>query len=335
MYYKIMFMMILMIGTLVSISSYSWMGMWIGLEINLLSIIPLMSDVKNMQASEASLKYFITQALASTLLLFSIIMMSLSFTYNYDFNLYMSLILNTSLLTKMGAAPFHFWFPEVMEGLNWSTSLIMLTWQKLAPMTLLTYFSYSSFYIILSIVFSMLISGIMGLNQTSLRKILAYSSINHIGWMLSTILIMETMWFYYFIIYTIITINILLIFQALNIFHLKQLFISMNYHYLLKFFFILNFLSLGGLPPFLGFFPKWLTIQNLIQSNMYTISFLMIVMTLMTLYFYLRITFTTMLLSTNEVSFYTHPNLKMTYMWIFNFISLIGLIFSTIAFNYL
>nr|WJR82111.1 NADH dehydrogenase subunit 2 [Amphimallon sp.] len=333
MYYKLMFMCMLMTGTLIAISSYSWMGMWIGLEINLLSIIPLMSDSKNMMASEAALKYFISQSLASTLLLFSIIMMSLNLPNIENNNLYFSLILNTSLLTKMGAAPFHFWFPEVMEGLNWSTSTIMLTWQKMAPMILLTYFNYTTNYIILAILFSMIISGIMGLNQTSIRKILTYSSINHIGWMLSTIISMQTIWMYYFLTYTIMTLNIIMILKLINVFHLKQLYTSMNYNYLLKFFFILNFLSLGGLPPFLGFFPKWLTIQTLVANQMIAISILMILMTLMTLYFYVRITFSTVLLKTKEISFFHSPQIKKSYILIFNLIAMLGLLFSTLTFN--
>nr|UAM91021.1 NADH dehydrogenase subunit 2 [Holotrichia niponensis] len=335
MYYKSMFFTSLMIGTLISISSYSWMGMWMGLEINLLSIIPLMSDTKNMMASEAALKYFITQTLASTLLLFSIIMLTLNLPYNFGPNLYLTLILNTSLFMKMGAAPFHFWFPEMIEGLNWSMSLVMLTWQKIAPMILLTYFMFSPSYIFLIIIFSMLISGLMGLNQTSLRKIMAYSSINHIGWMLSTMLVMETLWLYYFVIYSLISMNIIFALKIFNIFHQKKLFILMNFDYLTKFFFILNFLSLGGLPPFLGFFPKWLTIQSLIEKQMFLLSALMIVMTLMTLYFYLRITFTTLLLKTNEVSFFIiTPNNK-SLMMVFNFITMISLIFSTMLFNFL
>nr|YP_010546429.1 NADH dehydrogenase subunit 2 [Miridiba trichophora]UYI30125.1 NADH dehydrogenase subunit 2 [Miridiba trichophora] len=334
MYHKIMFMTSMMTGTLIAISSYSWMGMWMGLEINLLSIIPLMSDTKNMMASEAALKYFITQALASTLLLFAIIMLSMNFQYNLDTKIYFNLILNTSLLTKMGAAPFHFWFPKVIEGLNWTMTLIMLTWQKIAPMILLTYFNQNIPYLILTIIFSMMISGIMGLNQTSLRKIMAYSSINHIGWMLGTILVNETIWLYYFIIYTIISINIILIFKTLNIYHINQLHISMNYNSLVKFFFILNFLSLGGLPPFLGFFPKWITIQSLVQYEMYSLSFLMILMTLMTLYFYLRITFATLLLKPSEISYYQHPQINNFMILTFNILSLMGLIFSTITFNY-
>nr|QZJ45820.1 NADH dehydrogenase subunit 2 [Holotrichia parallela] len=335
MYYKTMFLASLMTGTLIAISSYSWMGMWMGLEINLLSIIPLMSSIKNMMASEAALKYFISQALASTILMFSIIMMSLNLGYNLNFNLYLTLMLNTSLFLKMGAAPFHYWFPEVMEGLTWLMSMMMLTWQKIAPMILLTYFSYSSTYLILIIIFCMLISGLMGLNQTSMRKILAYSSINHIGWMLSTLLIMETLWLYYFVIYSVITVNIIFAMKIFNIFHQKQLFISMNFNYLMKFFFILNFLSLGGLPPFLGFLPKWITIQTLIKNQMFLMSTLMIIMTLMTLYFYLRVTFTTLLLKTNEITFFNQIPLNKSLMLMINFISLISLILSTLMFNFM
>nr|YP_010363603.1 NADH dehydrogenase subunit 2 [Trichogomphus mongol]UNZ12717.1 NADH dehydrogenase subunit 2 [Trichogomphus mongol] len=333
MYYKILFYLTLMIGTLISISSYSWMGMWIGLEINLLSMIPLISKINNMMASEAALKYFITQTLASSILLLSIIMMSMNNMYNMNSILYFTMIFNTALFTKMGAAPFHFWFPEVMEGLNWTNSLIMLTWQKLAPMVLLLYSTKFFTYLILIIIISMMVSGIMGLNQVSLRKILAYSSINHIGWMLSSMMFMETIWFYYYIIYVIITINIVLIFNMLNIFYLNQLYISMNNNFHIKFFFILNFLSLGGLPPFLGFMPKWLTIQLLTESNMYMLATIMVIMTLMTLYFYMRITFSTILLSKTYTYYYNHNMINNHLIMLINFISIMGLVISTFLFN--
>nr|UFR83020.1 NADH dehydrogenase subunit 2 [Xylotrupes sumatrensis] len=333
MYYKILFYLTLMIGTLISISSYSWMGMWIGLEINLLSMIPLISKINNMMASEAALKYFITQTLASSILLLSIIMMSMNNMYNMNSILYFMMIFNTALFTKMGAAPFHFWFPEVMEGLNWTNSLIMLTWQKLAPMVLLLYSTKFFMYMILIIIISMMVSGIMGLNQVSLRKILAYSSINHIGWMLSSMMFMETIWFYYYIIYIIITINIVLILKMLNIFYLNQLYISMNNNFYMKFFFILNFLSLGGLPPFLGFLPKWLTIQLLTESNMYMLATIMVIMTLMTLYFYMRITFSTILLSKTYTYYYNHNYMNNHLIMLINFISIMGLVISTFLFN--
>nr|AND96224.1 NADH deshydrogenase subunit 2 [Onthophagus bonasus] len=334
MFYKLIFSSTLIFGTLISISSYSWMGMWLGLEINLLSIIPLMSNTKNSMASEAAMKYFITQALASTILLFSIILMSLNFSYLIN-NFYLTMVFNTSLFIKMGAAPFHFWFPEVMEGLSWTNSFIMLTWQKIAPLVLITYTNFQSLtYLILIIIMSSIISGIMGMNQTSMRKILAYSSINHLSWMLASMLFFETIWLYYFLVYMIITLNIVIILNKFNIFMLSQLFLSINDYPLIKFFFMLNFMSLGGLPPFLGFMPKWLTIQILIKMNLYSLSLIVIVMTLITLFFYMRIITLGIIMSTNNNLYYKMPYLnQLNNIYLINFIVLMSLLFITILFN--
>nr|YP_010154877.1 NADH dehydrogenase subunit 2 [Melanophila acuminata]QQX28196.1 NADH dehydrogenase subunit 2 [Melanophila acuminata] len=338
-FYKIMFFFSLISGTLISISSYSWLGMWVGLEINLLSIIPLMNNSKNLFSSEASLKYFITQALASSILLFSIILlMSMdNFINNMNLNNLNIIIMNSALLTKTGAAPFHFWFPEVMEGLNWMNSLILLTWQKLAPMILLMYNLNMTTFFTIIIIMCLTVGSIMGLNQISLRKILAYSSINHIGWMIAAMMFLELIWLYYFIIYTIISLNIILIFNYFKIFFIKQLFSSFNQNPSLKMMFSFNFFSLGGLPPFLGFFPKWLTIQMLVQNKFYFLTFTMIIMTLITLYYYIRISFSSLLLNNSELNFKLDPFLptKNFYIFLFNFISLLSLIFCTIVFNWL
>nr|YP_006576030.1 NADH dehydrogenase subunit 2 [Necrophila americana]ACZ58557.1 NADH dehydrogenase subunit 2 [Necrophila americana] len=331
--YKLLFFTTMIIGTLVSISSNSWMGMWMGLEINLLSIIPLMNNNENALSVEASLKYFITQAIASTIILFSIIMMSFSFDIKFIESSCI-LIFNSALLTKMGSAPFHFWFPEVMEGLNWFNCLILLTWQKIAPMVLITYnFNFPLFFSMI-IIFSMLISGIMGLNQISLRKILAYSSINHIAWMLASMFTMESTWMFYFSVYTIISINIVLIFKILNIYYVSQIFMAMKQETLTKFFFILNFLSLGGLPPFLGFFPKWITIQGLIENKFYFLSFLMVILTLLTLFYYMRLIFSALMLNSSELNFTLEFSSNRFWIFTYNSISLVGLVFCTLMFNF-
>nr|YP_010430472.1 NADH dehydrogenase subunit 2 [Nigidius sinicus]USR68896.1 NADH dehydrogenase subunit 2 [Nigidius sinicus] len=332
---KIMFSTSLMMGTLIAISSYSWMGMWIGLEINLLSFIPLIKSKNNIFSSEAALKYFIVQAIASTILLFSIILLSLISMYLIEFKSPLTMILNSSLLLKMGSAPFHFWFPEVMEGLTWSSSLTLLTWQKIAPMILFIYLNKNIMFISIIIISCMLISGIMGQNQLSLRKIMAYSSINHIGWMIASSLMSESIWTFYFIIYSIISINIIMMFKTLNIFYFKQMIISSTKNTSLKLFLILNFLSLGGLPPFLGFFPKWLTIQAMTEKNMLTLATLMIILTLMTLYFYMQLTFTSTTLSTSLI-IYNLNNLESKFLILSsNLITLLSLIILTLIFNYM
>nr|YP_009995272.1 NADH dehydrogenase subunit 2 [Ochthebius quadricollis]QNP09662.1 NADH dehydrogenase subunit 2 [Ochthebius quadricollis] len=329
--YKLMFLISMMIGTLITISSYSWMGMWMGLEINLLSIIPLFTNSKNMLNNESALKYFITQAMASTIMLFSIIILSSNILENWENNL--NMIFNSSMFTKMGAAPFHFWFPEVMEGLNWNNCLLLLTWQKIAPMILIMYNNMTMFFSII-IIFSMMISGILGINQTSMRKILAYSSINHIGWMISSMMFMETIWMIYFITYSIISINIIMIFKKFNLFYMKQIFTMLNNNNMLKMFFIMNFLSLGGLPPFLGFLPKWLTIQLLIENNMIMITTIMVIMTLFTLYFYMRITFSTLMINMNEINYNYSSKYYNWNLMLLNFLSLMGLLLVTFFFNF-
>lgn len=338
--YKIIFISFLIIGTIISISANSWIGIWLGLEINLISIIPLLTKQKNIISSEASLKYFITQAIASTILIFSIIMIinKTNTINNLEFYQYLNMILNSALLTKMGAAPFHFWFPEVIEGLRWINCLIILTWQKIAPIVLLMYNITTIYFITIIIIFSIVIRGIIGLNQTSLRKILAYSSINHIAWIISSIIFLETIWIYYFTIYSLIRINIILIFNILKTFYLKQLFSSFNRNIPIKLIFIINFLSLGGLPPFLGFFPKWITIQTIVENNLIRIPFIIVITTLLTLYFYIRITFSTTLIRVEETNWTTNKNLKKFNNFriiSFNFIMIIRLVLCTIIFNWL
>nr|ARH54845.1 NADH dehydrogenase subunit 2 [Agathidium nigripenne] len=326
------FFITLIMGTMISISSYSWFGMWMGLEINLLSIIPLMNNSMSMSQSEASLKYFLVQALASTILMFSLILMSkfqmfLIIKYNNS----LMIMFNSALLMKMGAAPFHFWFPEIMEGLSWMNCLIMLTWQKIAPMMLLI--MKNTMFFMTIIMFSMLISGIMGLNQISMRKILAFSSINHIGWMLTSILFMKSIWLLYFIVYSIISINMITMFNKFNIFNMNQLFNLLNKNKILKFCFMLNFLSLSGLPPFLGFVPKWMTIQLAINNQMYLFTLIIVIMTLFTMFYYIRLMLNTLLMNSNSIKNLNFISKNMFSIFFFNFISLTSLILITISFN--
>nr|AXS65425.1 NADH dehydrogenase subunit 2 [Bostrichoidea sp. 3 KM-2017] len=297
--YKLTFYLTMLTGTMITISSNSWISMWMGLEINLLSIIPLLSNTKNKFESEAAMKYFIVQALASTVFLMSIIM-KLSDIEMLNSSNVTSLIMDSAILTKMGAAPFHFWFPEIMEGLSWINSTIMLTWQKIGPMIIFMYSPKSMIFTFFVIISSMTISGIMGINQTSMRKIMAYSSINHIGWMIGALLCNQTVWTIYLFIYTLMTININMMLKKLNIFSTKQMTNMMNQSKNMKLLFSMNFLSLGGIPPFVGFIPKWLTINSMIQSNMIFMSILMIILTLLTLFFYMRISFSSIMMTMTE-----------------------------------
>nr|AYW52181.1 NADH dehydrogenase subunit 2 [Lamiinae sp. 1 ACP-2013] len=323
----------MILGTILAISSYSWFSMWMGLEINLLSIIPLLNSKSNSYPTESMLKYFITQALASSILILSIIL-SLNFNefifMNFDI---FDMMLSSALLIKLGAAPFHTWFPEVLEGLSWKNCLIMLIWQKIAPMALLFYNSQLTNFMFFIILCSSIISGIQGLNQISLRKIMAYSSINHISWMLTSMLNSQSIWMFYFIVYSIISLNMILIFNQFEIYYFFQLLIILNFSKSLKLLFIFNLLSLGGLPPFLGFYPKWLVINNLVNNNFYFLSVALIISTLVTLYFYFRLTLSSFMINHSETLIYLPKKFKFLY-FLFNIISLLSLIICALSFNF-
>nr|QHZ87392.1 NADH dehydrogenase subunit 2 [Ephemera sp. XL-2019] len=325
--------MTLTLGTLFSISSSSWLGAWAGLEINLLSFIPLMTQNSKFSA-EAALKYFLVQALASSILLFAIIILyTLKSLIMWDYMVINpTLILSAALLIKLGAAPFHFWFPGVMEGLNWSCNIILMTWQKVAPMMLLSYIISLNMFYSLVIVVSVIAGSLGGFNQTSLRKIMAYSSINHLGWMVAAISMGDVFWIMYFLFYSFLSTTSVLLFNQFNLTHLYQIYSSSCHTPATKMMMFLNMLSLGGLPPFLGFLPKWIIINNMVMMNHYFMITLMVTMTLITLFFYLRLTFSALLLTHSEPK-WTQPSLvTSTLLLILVIISLLGLPLSPLLF---
>nr|AID22239.1 NADH dehydrogenase subunit 2 [Pseudostegana dolichopoda] len=332
---KILFMMIMILGTMITITSNSWLSAWMGLEINLLSFIPLMSDSDNNNSltMESSLKYFLTQALASIVLLFAIILMMLKniiIELNYS---YISMMIFSSLLMKSGAAPFHFWFPNMTEGLTWTNSLILMTWQKIAPLMLISHINLN-FLLKISVILSVIIGALGGINQTSLRKLMAFSSINHLGWMLMTLNISETHWMIYFLFYSFLSTSIIFMFNTFKLFHFNQMFSLFYNSKIMKFLLFFNFLSLGGLPPFLGFLPKWMVIQQLTMNNNFFLIFIMILSSLITLFFYLRICYSAFMLNYYENNWMMNLNFNF-YLYLcygLSFFSTFGLFFVSILY---
>nr|YP_010981191.1 NADH dehydrogenase subunit 2 [Aplomya metallica]WOE90321.1 NADH dehydrogenase subunit 2 [Aplomya metallica] len=324
---KIMFLSILMMGTLITISANSWLSTWMGLEINLLAFIPLMSDNKLM-STESSLKYFLTQALASSTLLFAIILFMLNSNKNNSNN-FMEMMILSSLLMKSGSAPFHFWFPNVIEGLSWFNSLLLMTWQKIAPLMLISYILYKPL-INISIIFSSLIGALGGLNQTSLRKLMAYSSINHLSWMLMSMYSNNLLWIMYFMFYSFLSCSMIFLFNMFKISYINQLFSLFFFSKILKFFSLINLLSLGGLPPFLGFYPKWIVIQSVSFNNQYFLLTFMTLMTLITLYFYIRLSYSAFMLNYYEINWFNYSkynSMNLMMFLIFSFLSSFSLFF--------
>jgi NADH-ubiquinone oxidoreductase chain 2 len=202
-----------------------------------------------------------------------------------------TVLIGVSSMVKIGAAPVHFWFPEVARGLGWSTNIILITWQKIAPFVILIYLEFPTELLIIVCALSAIFGAFGGFGATSLRKILAYSSINHIAWIIIRTHYRQFIWITYFSIYCLITIIIINYFLENNFNTLRQLFTIVNTNYTNTFIVSLNILSIGGLPPFLGFYPKWLVIEFIVNENMYILVLLMIAITLIVLYFYLRLTY--------------------------------------------
>nr|UVF38365.1 NADH dehydrogenase subunit 2 [Cerogria popularis] len=329
-FYKILFFNFLIFGTLLSISSYSWFSMWLGLEINMLSFIPMISDKGNTFLSESSMKYFIVQSVGSMMVLMSALIMIYCNEFIIPLMNLIILIMNSALLMKLGSAPFHFWFPEVMEGLNWINCLILLSWQKIAPFILIMNNKMNINFLIFVILFCLVISMIMSFNQTSLRKILTFSSINNIAWMLCSIQCSYSIWLIYFLMYSFMTSSLILLFNYLNVNYFNQIFLSSE-NFMTKLMLIFNFLSLGGLPPFVGFFPKWIVVYNMNLISLEFLSFMMIMFSLVILYVYIRMMFSSFTLMATEMKLELIFNLK--FFTFLNFLFLISLFFMTLLFN--
>jgi len=277
------------------------LGAWVGLEINLLSFIPLITH-NNQFSAEAALKYFLVQALASALLLFAVILIYSAQSYLIsNFQFYPPhLLIRSALFLKIGAAPFHFWFPGVIEGLRWPCNILLITWQKIAPLILTSYIISINYFSIFIIISSAIAGSLGGFNQTSLRKIIAYSSINHLGWITAALIVRDSVWLLYFRFYSFLSLTSVILFNQFQLSHLNQIYSLPLSNPFIKILIFGNLFSLRGLPPFTGFFPKWIVIQTLVALNhLFLISFIVII-TLITLFFYLRITYSAILLTHSE-----------------------------------
>nr|QKV48758.1 NADH dehydrogenase subunit 2 [Parathailocyba orla] len=281
---KMLFMTSMLMGIIMSISSNNWLVVWCGLEISLISMIPMMSMFsKLMITSESTMKYFIIQTISSSMLMMSMLTMIMKGDYNYSF------MLTTSLMMKTGMAPFHNWVLTVIEGLQPTTMFIMLTINKIAPLTLMSYLIEN---ITLAICITLLAGSIMGMNQNSIKKLIGYSSIFNMG-LIIIVIKSNLMWMFYLIIYS--TILFMLI---LNIKENKMTFInqSMFMESLTKKMFLwINLLSMGGMPPLMGFSIKYMTLNQLILMKCTLLASILVVSSLLVMFFYLRITFTSIM----------------------------------------
>nr|AXP34533.1 NADH dehydrogenase subunit 2 [Hylophylax naevius]QEQ28431.1 NADH dehydrogenase subunit 2 [Hylophylax naevius] len=286
----------LILGTTITISSNHWMMAWTGLEINTLAILPLISKSHHPRAIEAATKYFLVQAAASALLLFSS-MTNAWYTGQWDITQLTHptscLLLTTAISMKLGLVPFHFWFPEVLQGTSLTTGLLLATALKLPPTTLflLTSSSLNPTLLTLMAIASAALGGWAGLNQTQTRKILAFSSISHLGWMTIILVYNPKLTLIAFYIYCLLTIPIFLTLNTIKTLKLTTMSTAWTKIPSLTATLVLMLLSLAGLPPLTGFLPKWLIIQELTKQEMTPAATIIALLSLLGLFFYLRLAY--------------------------------------------
>nr|AAN64183.1 NADH dehydrogenase subunit 2 [Thrips imaginis] len=289
---KNLFIISLISSMMICLSSNSFMSMWMSMEINLFSFIPLISSNQKIMSEKSTMLYFLIQSISSSIFL-------ISFSMNLE-NLksMMTTMMILAIFMKLGMFPFHFWMISIIEGMEWEQAFILMTLQKIIPIMILSFMTQQKMIIMFWILNS-LIACISGLTMFSTRKILGFSSINHLSIMLMAMILSKKIFKAYFIIYSFMTFSATKMMKTTNLNFLFQSFTEMKKNKANNFTFLLIFLSMAGVPPLLGFMPKMLTLMAMLKSEMFlTITLILIFNTLST-FFYLRMSMNNLLMNSN------------------------------------
>nr|YP_011017341.1 NADH dehydrogenase subunit 2 [Amblyomma dubitatum]WQF69004.1 NADH dehydrogenase subunit 2 [Amblyomma dubitatum] len=277
MFFKYLMKWLILITIIITISSNSWFIYWLMMELNLLMFIPVMNSKKKNNAN-TMISYFIIQAFSSTLFFYSG-MNFLFFKYQI-FNTMMTI----ALLIKLAAIPFHFWLTGLSEMISHNSLLIILTLQKFIPLFILS--TLISKILIIFALISSIFGSIFAINIKILKKILIFSSISHQGWMMTLIFIKSNFWLTYMLIYSLLIFKILLMLEENNSNSIMN-FMQKNKNPSEKFSFSMLMMSLGGMPPFLGFMIKFISVMIIIKFNN-TMVMILILSSMINIFFYIR-----------------------------------------------
>ena len=307
-------------GMMVMISSNDLILFYIGLELQSLALYVLASfNRDNILSSESGLKYFVLSALSSGLLLYGCsLIYGFSSSTNFDliaenvnkdsYGLTFGIIfIITGLAFKISAVPFHMWAPDVYEGSPTSVTIFFAILPKIAALTVFIRILYVPFFNIIDqwqiiIIFlsiaSMLFGSIAAIGQKNLKRLIAYSSIGHMGYALAGISTGTNQGIQSSITYISIYLFMNLAFFAClfmlrrdekyfeNIEDLSGL--SKN-HPILSFSFLIVLFSLAGIPPLVGFFAKFYIFTAVIEQSMYSLAIIGLLSTVIAAFYYLRI----------------------------------------------
>lgn len=320
--------LISLLGLMLLVSSYNFITLYLAIELQSLSFYILTASKRKSPLSiEAALKYFILGSIASSFILFGIsIIYGVFGTLNFG-NIYLILsniyiieninliigfingflFILTGIFFKMGAAPFHFWLPDVYEGSPNNVTSFFAIVPKIAFIGILIRFIFdvfvdvSSFFEIVFYtlsVLSMIIGSLSALQQKKIKRLLAYSSISHIGFILigftSNLFDSIPYILLYIIIYIIMSINLWTSYISLNINHkpikyLTDLSNIFTFNKVYAFIIILNIFSMSGIPPLAGFFSKLFLFISAIKAKYFGLVFFSVLISILSSFYYLRI----------------------------------------------
>uniref|UniRef100_A0A650DI20 NADH-ubiquinone oxidoreductase chain 2 n=1 Tax=Cyrtodactylus biordinis TaxID=2173847 RepID=A0A650DI20_9SAUR len=288
----------LLLSTIITLSSNHWLLAWLGLELNTLSILPMIMKSNHPRATEATTKYFMIQATAATMILLASIMNAWQ---TGQWTIYhttptSTLMATTAIMLKLGVAPVYLWYPQVLQGTTMNTALLISTWQKLAPLALL-YMMYNTLdhtMLLLLGLTSSLVGGWAGLNQTQVRMIMAFSSIAHMGWLITAMTLSPDLTTLTMITYMMMTIATFapLATMTKTITDVGTTWPASPPTLTTT---MIMLMSLGGLPPLTGFMPKLLILKELTTTGLTTFATLILLSSLPSLFFYIRLAYLTML----------------------------------------
>ena len=320
--------LISLLGLMLLISSNNLIILYLSIELQSLSFYILAaSQRKSILSIESSLKYFILGSIASGFILFgSSIIYGITGSINFsnifllisNLNLiesnnvlfgliYGYIFILVGLLFKIGSVPFHFWLPDVYEGSpNNITSLFALL-PKISFFGILirlyfdifkdlSFFFFSFFHVVALL--SMFIGTLSTLQQKKIKRLLAFSSITHVGFILigftsSNINNIQYILFYV-LIYIITNINLWTLYQSLiinnkPIKYLVQLSNIFKINKIIAFIIIINVFSLAGIPPLAGFFSKFFIFLSALKNNYFSLIFFSILISIISSVYYLKI----------------------------------------------
>ena len=308
------------LGMMVMISSNDLMVFYMGLELQSLALYVLATfNRDNLKSSEAGLKYFVLSALSSGLLLYGCsLIYGFAGSTNFDIianqlnsNEYILtfgiVFILVGLAFKISAVPFHMWAPDVYEGSPTTVTLFFTMVPKIAALTVFIRFLYVPFVNLIDqwqmiIVFlsiaSMLFGAIAAIGQTNLKRLIAYSSISHIGYALSGLATVSNQGIQssivYIIIYIIMNLGLfccLLMLKKNDKYYedISDLSGLSKNNPLLSLSLLVILFSLAGIPPLAGFFAKFYIFKSIIEQSMYFLAIVGLLSTVVAAFYYLRI----------------------------------------------